>query len=153
MAGDKRFDEYRFSIEKMFRYKNHTLSEAEERIISLASNALGTPDNAFSALDNADVNFGKITIDGEEVELTHSNYIKLIGHKNQNTRKRVFEQYYKYYVDHKETIAELYKGQVKQDIFYSTIRKYHSPLEASLYGDNINVEVYKNLINTIHESS
>ena len=152
MAGDKRFDEYRFSIEKMFRYKNHTLSEAEERIISLASNALGTPDNAFSALDNADVNFGKITIDGEEVELTHSNYIKLIGHKNQNTRKRVFEQYYKYYVDHKETIAELYKGQVKQDIFYSTIRKYHSPLEASLYGDNINVEVYKNLINTIHEN-
>ena len=55
--SDERLKKYAFAFEKLFRYEDHTLSKEEERIISLASNALGTPDNVFSALDNADASF------------------------------------------------------------------------------------------------
>ena len=62
------------------------------------------------------------------------------------------EKYYKFYVDHKNTIADLYLGQVKQDLFYSKVKKFDSPLEMSLFSDSIDVSVYKNLIKTIHKS-
>lgn len=147
---NKKLEAYAFALEKLFRYEDHTLSKEEEQIISLASNAFGTPDNAFSALDNADVKFGTVVVDGEEVEVTHSNFIKLLCNKDHDVRKNTFETYYKYYVDHQNTLAEMYKGQVKEDMFMSKVRKFSSPLEMSLYSDNISVDVYKNLIDTIH---
>lgn len=145
-------EKYRFNLEKTFRYQSHTLSEQEERIISLATVAFGTGDNVFSALDNADVKFENVIIDGKEIELNHSNYIKFMGSKNQKERKEVFEKYYKYFENHKNSIAEMYKGQIKEDTFLSKVRKYNSPLEESLYADAISVDVYKNLINTIRNN-
>lgn len=41
-------------------------------------------------------------------------------------------------------------GNVKKDIFYAKTRKYNSSLEASLFEDNVSVEVYNNLIETVH---
>ena len=145
-----KLEKYAFYLEKAFRYQEHTLSEAEERIISLASVAMGTPDNAFSALDNADSKFGTVLVDGEEIELNHSNYISLMNHKDRDVRKQVFEKYYAFFVNHKNTIAEMYKGQVKEDLFISKVRKFDTPLEMSLYHDSIDVSVYKNLIETLH---
>ena len=149
---DKRLEKYAFELEKTFRYQEHTLSQEEERIISLASNALGSPDNVFSALDNADAKFGEIEVDGKKVELTHSNYINYLANKDRNVRKAAFTEYYKFYVAHQNAIAEMYRGQVKEDLFYSQVRKFNSPLEMSLYSDDVSVDVYKNLIETIHKN-
>ena len=90
----KELKKYAFYLEKAYRYQKHTLSEAEERIISLANIALGTPDNAFSALDNADCKFDKVIVDGKELELNHSNYIKYMTSQDRDLRKQVFDKYY-----------------------------------------------------------
>ncbi len=150
--SDERLAKYAFAFEKLFRYEEHTLSKEEERVISLASNALGSPDNVFSALDNADAKFGEIEVDGKKIELTHSNYIVLLSSKDRDIRKKVFEQYYKFYTEHENSIAEMYRGQVKEDFFFAKVRKFNSPLEMSLYSDDISVDVYKNLIDTIHKN-
>ena len=89
---DNRLEKYAFALEKLFRYEDHTLSKEEEQIISLATNAFGTPDNVFSALDNADAKFGKVLIDGKEVEINHSNYIRLLNNKNPKVREDVFKK-------------------------------------------------------------
>ena len=80
-----------------------------------------------------------IEYEGEEVELNHSNYIKFLGNKNQDFRKKVFEQYYKYFINRKNTIASLYKGKIKESYFSSKVRKFNSSLEKSLYSDNIDI--------------
>lgn len=152
IKNNKDLEKYAFALENIFKYKDHTLSEAEEKIITLAGNAFGASDNAYSSLDNADAKFNDVVLDGKTLELNHSNYIKYVSDKNRDFRKQVFEKYYKFYVDHKNTITDLYLGQVKEDLFYSKVKKYESPLEMSLYRDNIKVDVYKNLINTIHDS-
>ncbi len=149
---NEKLKKYAFILEKLFRYEDHTLSKEEERIISLATNAFGTPDDSFSALDNADAKFGKVLVNGNEVEITHSNYIKLLSNKNREVRKNTFETYYKFYVDHQNSLSEMYKGQVKEDIFMSKVRKFSSPLEMSLFSDNISIDVYKNLIKTVHDN-
>lgn len=150
---NKGLEEYRFDLEKTFRYKKHTLTEQEEAIITKACNAFGTGDDVFYNLDNADIDLGTIKDEeGKDVKLTNSNYTKFMSSKNEEVRKSAFNTLYNYFEKHKNTITACYKGQIKEDFFISNVRKYNSPLEASLYSDNIDTEVYKNLIETIHNN-
>ena len=153
IENDKRLEEYRFEIDKMFRYKDHTLSESEEAIITKASNAFGTGDEAFYNLDNSDINLGKIKDeDGNLVELTNSNYGKYMTSLNRNVRIDAFNHMYNYFKGHKNTLAACLKGNIKENFFISDVKKFNSPLEMSLYSDSIDISVYKNLINTIHDN-
>lgn len=144
---------YKFDLEKIFRYKNHTLSKIEEEIITKANNAMGTGDDAFYNLDNSDIKLDSIIDEKDnKVELTNSNYIKYMNSRDRSVRKQAFLSMYKYWDNLKNTVAATYKGQIKEDFFNSDIRKYNSPLEASLYNDNIDKSVYTNLINTVHNN-
>lgn len=148
-----KLEEFAFDLEKMFRYKDHTLSEKEEEIITKASNAFGTGDEVFYNFDNADIHLGEITNEeGVLEEVTNSNYIKLMNSKNRQVRKDAFLHMYHYFESFKNTISSAYKGQIKEDFFMSDIRKYANPLEMSLYHDSIDVSVYKNLIQTVHDN-
>lgn len=150
---DDRLKEYAFDLEKMFRYKEHTLSEKEEAIITEATNAFGTGSDAFNYIDNADINLGKIKDeDGNLVELTNSNYIKYMTSSNRNVRIDAFNHMYEYFKGLKNTISACLKGNIKENFFLSKVKKYSSPLEASMYSDNIDVSVYKNLIDVVHDN-
>ena len=75
LDGD--LEEYKFYFEKLFRYKNLTLSESEEKIITDALSSFGTGSDAFNEMDNSDVYFESVA----GVELTHSNFIKFLLEK------------------------------------------------------------------------
>ena len=151
--NDSRLEEYRFDLEKIFRYKDYTLSEKEEAIITKAVNAFGTGDEAFYNLDNSDINLGKIKDeDGNLVELTNSNYGKYMTSLNRDVRIDAFNHMYEYFSGLKNTLAACLKGNIKENFFMSDVKKFESPLAMSLYSDSIDVSVYKNLINTIHDN-
>ena len=153
LKENKDLEPYRFDLENTFRYQKHVLSEEKESLISEATKAFGVPSEAFSALDNTDINLGKIKDEeGKEVILTNSNYIKYMNSKNREVRKQAFYNMYKYWESLKNTVSILYKGKVKEDFFTSNIRKFTSPLEASLFSDNISVKLYKALIQTVHKN-
>ena len=150
---DERLKPYQFDLEKMFRYKEHTLSEKEEAIITEANNAMGTGSEVFYNVDNADINLGKIKDeDGKDIELTNSNYIKYMNSKNRKVREDAFNHMFKYFEKLKNSIAACLKGNIKENFFISKIRKYSSPLEMSLYQDSIDKEVYTNLIKSVHNN-
>ncbi len=152
MKEEKELEFYKFDMEKVYRYKKHTLSKEEEKVLTQATNAMGTPDKVFSHIDNTDVHFGNVEVDGEEIELTNSNYILLLTNKDQKVRKQAFEKLYGYFKSLKNTLAAAYYGQIKETSFISNIRKYNSSLEASLFSDNIDTKVYENLIRIVHEN-
>ncbi len=144
--------EFAFDLEKTFRYQEHTLSEKEEAIIAKATNAFGTGDEVFYNFDNADIDLGTIVDEnGQEEELTNSNYTKYMNSKDRRVREDAFHKMYHYFKSFKNTISSAYKGQIKEDFFSSDVRKYNSPLEMSLYQDNIDPSVYHTLIDTIHK--
>ena len=150
---DDRLKEFAFDLEKMFRYEKHTLSESEEKIIALARNAMGTGEDAFNFIDNADINLGKIKDeDGNLVELTNSNYIKFMNSKDESVRISAFNSMYEYFKGLKNTISACLKGNIKENFFISKVKKFKSPLEMSLYSDNIDISVYKNLIDVVHDN-
>lgn len=152
IKNDSRLEEYKFDLEETFRYKDHILSSEEESIISKAINAFGTGDDVFYNFDNADIKLGFIKDEqGNEVELTNSNYNKYMNSKDRNVRIQSFNNMYKYFSDFKNTIAAALKGNIKENFFSSDVRKFNSPLEQSLYSDNISIDVYNNLISAIHD--
>ena len=148
---NEKLKEYAFRLENRYRYKDHVLSEKEEKIVTLASNAFGTGHDVFYNFDNADINLGIIhDEEGNEVELTNSNYIKYMNSRNRDVRIDAFNHMYNYFKSFKNTLAASYNGQVKENFFMSDVKKYESPLEESLFDDAIDKKVYKTLINTIH---
>ena len=145
--------EYKFYLECIFRYKNHSLSEEEEEIYTKAINSFGNCSEAFTSLNNADISLGNVKDEsGSDIEVTSSNYGILMKSKDRRVRKDTFDAMYKYYESHKNTLASLYVGEIKESSFITKVKKYNSSLERSLYGDNIGKEVYENLINTIHNN-
>ena len=66
---------YKFELEKLNKKRLHTLDPEQEKIISMAGEALSTSDETFSALNNADVSFEDIEDkDGNKHTLTHGTF-------------------------------------------------------------------------------
>jgi oligoendopeptidase F len=144
---------YKFTIDNMLREKAHILSNQEESIISQYSEITGATNDIFTMLNNADIKFGTISDeDGDEVELTHGKYIGFMESSNRVLRKEAFEMMYAAYIKQINTIATTYNYNTKTDVIVSRIRKYSSPLESALSGDNIPISVYDNLIETVNNN-
>ena len=103
-------------------------------------------------LNNVDMSFGTIkNEDGQEVELTHGRYGDLMRSNDRSVRQNTFFQYYKEFENNKNTIGATLAGSVKAGLFYTRVRNYNSALEAGLFGDNVPLDVYNNLISTIKD--
>ena len=159
---EARFDEYlndvslafyRRTLVEIGEERKHTLSAAEERILSLSSDVLGTPHKAFSLLNDADLRFPEIEDEkGEKIEVTHGNYIKLLESPDRRVRKDAFGAVYDTYAGMKNTLAALLDGEVKTHVLEAELRSFPSAIEASLFGDKVPVSVYENLIGSIHRN-
>ena len=146
------FENYRIYIQKTLHAKPHTLSEKEERLLALQSETADTASNTFSLLSDVDLDFGSVNVNGKKIPITHSTWSSLEENQDRNVRKETYEKFYGVHEKHANTLAALYSGSVKQDIFIARARGYGSSLEASLYGDKVPVSVYKNLIETVHKN-
>ena len=148
------FADYRVYLEKLLHFKKYTLSEKEERILSLQGQPAMTADTAFSVLTNVDMNktFGTVTVDGEEQQLTETTWGLFMHNHDRNVREMAYKKFYAKYEEHQNTIASLYAGSVNQDIFAMRARGYESSLHAALYGNKVPVSVYHNLIDCIHKN-
>ncbi len=146
------FKDYKVFIQKALHEKPYTLSEKEERILSLSSEAMQTAGNTFSLLENVDMDFESVRSGNDEIPLTQSTFSLLIRSPDRNVRKDAYKKFYKSFVKHQNTIASLYSGNVNADIFYSRARGFKSSLEASLYSDKVSPKVYTNLIETVHKN-
>ncbi len=144
---------YRRTLTEIGEERKHTLSAAEERILSLSSDVLGTPHKAFSLLNDADLRFPVIEDEkGEKTEVTHGNYIKLLESPARPVRKAAFEAVYDTYAGMKNTLAALLDGEVKIHVLDAQLRSFPSAIESSLFGDKVPVSVYENLIGSIHRN-
>ena len=150
---EPRLKEYEFNIQDMYRYQKHTLSEEQEKMLSILSNSLSNASETYEALTDSDMKYGMIIDEnGDEVELTDSNYNKYISSKDRKVRESAFDLMYKTYASYKNTITSTYNGDIDTNIALAKIRNYNTAREASLFGDNVTVDIYDNLINTVSKN-
>ncbi|TVL61790.1 oligoendopeptidase F [Brachyspira hyodysenteriae] len=149
---DEVLKDYLIYLRNILKYKPHTLSEKEERILALQGELASTASNVFDTLNDADLNFGELEHNGEKTTLTHATFSSFQESQDRELRKNSYNQFYKEYDKHKNTFAELYASQIKQDIFDARIRNYNSVREMELFGDDIPVSVYDSLIESVHNA-
>ena len=151
MLKEEGLQVYETYFGRLLRKKEHILSKEMEELLAGVDEVAEGAKDTFMMFNNADIKFPTITgEDGEPVEITHGKYIKLLESQNREVRKAAFEGLYESYGKFKNTLAAVYRSNVKQAGFFAKARKYKSSLEASLSGSAIPVEVYDSLIESVH---
>jgi len=142
---------YRFGLENLYRQQAHVLDEDKERLLSFYSQFNGTPQSIYSELSTSDIQFPTVTFStGTELKMTSGNYsLVLATYPSQADRKMAFDAHYKVYDATKNTYAAVYNSICQRDWAGAQSRNYASTLESALDGDNIPLEVYTNLVNTV----
>lgn len=144
---------YRGQIQEIQRRKAHSLSSEMEKLVAMTGEMAQVPDQVFSIISNADMVYPQITDEnGETVRLSHGNFVPLEESADRRVRKDAFENFYSVYKQFANTLAGLYNGQVKQQIFYAKARNYPSTLEAAVDANNVPSKVYYNLVETVNKN-
>lgn len=153
IKNDERFKLYEFMLMDILKEKPHILTKEMEELLALASDCLDAPSSIHNMLTNADMTFGNIKDeDGDEVELTEGNYSSFIKSKDRSVREAAFKRLFGEYKKFDNTLATTLTSSVKSFNFSARVRKYSSPIEASLSPNDIPVSVYENAIKTINDN-
>ncbi len=152
LSEDRRLDRYKRDILDILKEKEHILSKEEENLLANYQELFSAPENTFDILTNAEFKFGNLKDEnGEEVELTESNYTLYLKSQDERVRKDAFNLMYEQYSKFVNTITELYLANVKASAVSAKLRKYKSSLERAVLNDDASLKVYDSLIEAIHD--
>ena len=143
---------YAHFFEKIFRRQAHVLSQAEEELLAGAGEIFGAAGETFEILDNADIVFPLVTDEkGEEVQLSHGNFISFMESPNRDIRKSAYEAMYSTYDQYQHTYAKTLQTNVKVHNYNARVHKFASAREAALAANFIPESVYETLLETVNK--
>ena len=150
---NSKLKQYERVLKHVFRMKKYILTDKEEKILSSLSTTFNTPDQVYSYLTDADMKFGTIKDrNGKRVELNERTYHEFIESTNRRERRLAFTKLFATYGKFKNTYASLLASEVNNHNKVAQIRGYKSAREASLYGNEIPLEIYDHLITTVKKN-
>ncbi len=144
-----------FNFDQLFRSEAYIKSADEELLMSRYSPALDTYSKLYTQLSVADNNSVDVLLStGETISVSQSNFRSFIAKcESQDDRRLIFEAVFKYFETHKNTFASIYLGIVQSRSAVAKARGFESILDMVLYNNNIDKEIYLNLINTTKENT
>lgn len=145
---------YRHYFDETARMRPYTLSEAEEKLLAMASDPLDKFDSVFTAIDSSDLQFGTVVdSDGNEIELTNSRYGAFLHSTDRRLREDAWKGLFSAYKTLNHTLAANYEGHVKSRVFFARARGFESRLDQATYTNAIPIDVFNNLIETARAGS
>ena len=148
--ADRALAPYRLLLERLVRFKPHTLGRKEERLLAMQTEMAQAAGRSFHQLNDADLKFGMVKDENNnQIELSHGTFSSLLHSPNRAVRKTAFQRYYQQYAAHRHTLAATLAGSIQRDVYYAQARNHKSALEAALFPDRMPVRVYENLIASV----
>jgi oligoendopeptidase F len=147
-AGD-----YRYWLEEIRHFKPHTLSEAEEKIVNIknvtGASALGT---LYDAITNRYI--FKITVDGEEKEVTRGELMVYARHANPEYRAAAYQELYRVYGQDAPILGQIYQTIVRDwRNEQVSLRKFSSPISARNLANDVPDAVVDTLLNVCQRNA
>jgi len=137
----------------LFKQKEHSLSEPEERILARSSMISGVANDIYGTFKDAEMPAPEVTLsDNSKIKLTASAFNKLRTSPNRADRQIAFEAFWKNFANYKATYGQMLYGNVKEHIYRAQSRKYGSAIEASLSPKDIPVAVYQSLVDNVNKN-
>ena len=144
---------YQLLLERLVRYKPHTLSEREEELLAMQGEMAGATSKIFRQLHDADLKFGFVENEqGEKIELSPSTFSQLLISPEREVRKNAFHQFYEQFTAHENSLAAILCGSIQKDVYYARARDYSSARQKAQFADNVPVSVYDNLIAAVRKN-
>lgn len=138
---------YEHYFDDLFRRAGHTRSAEVEEIMGLVSDPFSGPFAVYSALVDSDVAFASaVPADGDPLAVTQGSIDALLSSPDRALRRSAWESYADGYLGARNALAANLASAVKQAVFAARVRRYESPLAASLSRSNVPPEVFDNLI-------
>lgn len=144
-------DIYDHYLDDVVRMKAHTRSPEVEELLSELGEVLTASNAAYNMLLNADMTFPTVERDGESVEITQSNFTKLLKYPDRAFRKQVHDDFYGRLGDVRNTVGSTLQNSIKTDVKLARARHYDSARAAAMDGPNIPVAVYDTLVETVRD--
>ena len=152
LAEEPKLQPYKHFFDKLLQNKDHVLSQREEELLAGAGEIFGAASETFAILDNADIVFPFVKDeDGNEVQLSHGVYMRLVESKNREIRRGAYEALYSTYEQYQHTYAKTLQTNVKVQNYRAKVRNYKSAREAALAANFVPESVYDNLVSAVRK--
>jgi oligoendopeptidase F len=144
---------YAHYLDNLFRRQAHVRSVEVEELLGMLNDPFSGIYNTATMLTNADFAFqpGRAS-DGSEVPVTNSTYDNILASPDREARRTAYDSYTGTYLAFKNTLASNLMTSIKANVFQMRARRHPSTLVASLFENNIPVEVFHNLIETYRKN-
>lgn len=149
-ANNDRLKELDQFIDDIARNREHVLPPEQELLLASASEVFGGATRIFGYLNNADFQFPTVKdSEGNDVQLTHGLYGKLLESTDRRVRKDTFEGFYSVYQQFENTLAQTLTTEIKTHNYNAKVRGFESARAAALFTNNIPESVYDTLLDTV----
>ncbi len=152
LFNEKKLNEYKSMLDKIYRNKEHILTQNEEIIVNELRTAMDHFSDMSSTMLNQEHDYGSVLIDGKEEVITSTNYRNLMKNNNRDIRKEVRDKYMKVLSQYAGSSAQFLDAYVKEYVALCKIRKHKSCFDAKLFNYNMTSNVFDTLVSTVEKN-
>ena len=142
---------YELYINNLFRMQEHIQDEETNNIIKQNNNRINELLTKYNTLIS-EMKFDNIEENGEQIEVTNSNYSKLLQSNNENTRRQAYLSVDKRYKEKQIEFFKILKEIYELRIQNSKLENYDSVLEKVLMKENIDKKIIDTLIKSVNNN-
>ena len=141
---------YHHLLDDLDRQRPHVRSAEVEEVLAQFADVARAPAEAFSALDDADLDLGTVhDDDGRDVKLTEGRYLRLMESRNRAVRAESYGAMSRAYQNHAYTLTSLYGSSVRKDVVSARVRGHETARSEALFDNAIPLSVYDSLITAV----
>jgi len=144
---------HRYHLESIRRFKPHTLSEPEEKIINIKNI---TGHSAVHSLYDVVTNgfLFTLTVKGKRKTMTREGLMSYLRHAQGRLRKAAYRELYRVYIDQHDLLGEIYKTLVNDwKAENLQLRRFASPIATRNLGNDIPDEAVVSLLKVCQKNA
>lgn len=141
--------DYRYPMQELFRTIPHRLTDKEEQLLSQIGELTSVPAETYQSFRPE---FEPVIVNGKEQFLNGATYREFLKNKDVNVRKEAFEHYFIEYKKYENVFANTLIGNAKGQVFMANTRNYKDALEASLFQDDANEQLFQTVLRCANET-
>lgn len=153
LIKNRRFSAHKLYFKDILRNRPHILPKNEEKLLSGMGEFLGGFSENHDNFSDADLKFNDIIDEkGKSHKFTQDKYSFFMHSKDRVLRANAFAEQNGAYGRYINFLANNYLSDVKADCYFAKIHHHNSALEAAVFAEEASIEVYKNLIESVHKN-
>lgn len=151
IADNRALDPFDHYLLDILSNAEHTLGDEAEAVLAAVSPVLSSPNEIYSLLVNADVEWPTVTLStGESVTLNQAGYTRNRALSNRADRELVFDTFWGAWQKYRNSIGQVLATEVNANVIAARLRNYQGFVDMQLSQENIPVDVYDTLVEEVH---